>query len=417
MKNELVFEKLEPYVFVTKLAGFEHSEYIQPNATKTPLTETDIPMVQGKNIRNGAFVEKYDWYISKEIADTLPRSILNKKCILIPYVGSNLGELGIFPNHYRCHLASNIAKMELLNDKYDLEYVMYYLQSPIGQGYLFQDKQGSAQPNITMESIRSAKIIVKGCKEQKKIAKTLSLITKKIENNNAINNNLQEQAKLLYDYWFTQFNFPDINGNPYCQSGGKMIWNEELKRQIPESWEVIPLSEIMIKNTEQFDYSSNELTLDLSVMPQDSIALSEFNNSSNFSTNLYKMKKGDILFGSIRPYLKKAGFAPCDGVVAGTVHSYKVKNNENFNFALITLCRDVFFNYAVNVSAGTKMPVVSSDSILSYKVAFSNDIAKKFGQIDLLNTISNNIIENQELIALRNLLLPILMNGQATIED
>lgn len=196
-----------------------------------------------------------------------------------------------------------------------------------------------------------------------------------------------------------------------------MVWSEELKREIPEGWEIISLSDIMTKNSEQFEYSSNELTLDLSVMPQNSIALSEFNNSSNFSTNLYKMKKGDILFGSIRPYLKKAGFAPCDGVVAGTVHSYKVKKNEHFNFALITLCRDAFFNYAVNVSAGTKMPVVSSDSILSYKIAFSNDIAKKFGQFDLLNVIANNIKENQELISLRNFLLPMLMNGQATIED
>ena len=115
--KEIEFESLEPYVFVTKLAGFEHSEYIQPNATRKPIESTDIPMVQGKNIRNGVFVEKYDWYISKNIADSLPRSILNKKCILIPYVGSNLGELGIFPNKYRCHLASNIAKMELLSER------------------------------------------------------------------------------------------------------------------------------------------------------------------------------------------------------------------------------------------------------------------------------------------------------------
>ena len=95
MRKELVFEKIDPFVFVTKLAGFEHSEYIQPNATKVPVDNTDIPMVQGKNIREGVFVEKYDWYISKKIADLLPRSILNKKCILIPYVGSNLGEVGL----------------------------------------------------------------------------------------------------------------------------------------------------------------------------------------------------------------------------------------------------------------------------------------------------------------------------------
>ena len=196
MRKELAFEKLDPFVFVTKLAGFEHSEYIQPNATKVPVDNTDIPMVQGKNIREGVFVEKYDWYISKKIADLLPRSILNKKCILIPYVGSNLGEVGLFPNKYRCQLASNIAKLELKNDKYDLEYVMYYLQSPIGQSYLFQEKQGSSQPNITMESIRNTQIIKKDILEQKKIVKILSLLTKKIERNNCINDNLANYSAM-----------------------------------------------------------------------------------------------------------------------------------------------------------------------------------------------------------------------------
>ena len=238
MRKELVFEKLDPFVFVTKLAGFEHSEYIQPNATKVPVDNTDIPMVQGKNIREGVFVEKYDWYISKKIADLLPRSILNRKCILIPYVGSNLGEVGLFPNKYRCQLASNIAKLELKTDKYDLEYVMYYLQSPIGQSYLFQEKQGSSQPNITMESIRNTQIIKKDILEQKKIVKILSLLTKKIERNNCINDNLAQMLRLLYEQWFYRFEFPNEQNLPYNRANGEFEWNDKLKRRIPKGWKV-----------------------------------------------------------------------------------------------------------------------------------------------------------------------------------
>lgn len=223
--------------------------------------------------------------------------------------------------------------------------------------------------------------------------------------------------RLLYDYWFTQFDFPDQNGKPYRSSGGKMIWNEELKREIPVDWSVKTLSELLYKNTRAFDYSSEQPTIDLSVMPSDSFALSEINSSCNFTTNLYWMKQGDILFGSIRPYLHKAGFAPCDGVVAGTVHSYKVNQSYDYNFSLMTLCRDMFFDYAVNVSSGTKMPVVSSDAILSYKVAYSQDIVSLFNEVDLINTIANNVQENLKLKSLRNWLLPMLMNGQATIED
>lgn len=188
MKNK--YEKLNSHVFVTKLAGFEHSKYIQFNETKHKEKENDIPLVQGQNIRNGRFIERYNYYISKNISDKLGRSKLNKKCILIPYVGSNLGEVGIFYHPYDCHMASNIAKIELVDDYFNIEYLKYYLQSPIGQSYLFIDKQGSAQPNITMQSIRNTLIIDRSKKEQEGIANILLKIDKKINNNNQINNNL-----------------------------------------------------------------------------------------------------------------------------------------------------------------------------------------------------------------------------------
>ena len=230
-----------------------------------------------------------------------------------------------------------------------------------------------------------------------------------------VNDNLQQQLKLMYDYWFTQFDFPDERGKPYRSSGGQMIWNDRLKRNIPAGWQVLPLSQIMKKNVLPFDYSSKQPAIDLSVMPSDTIALSEINTSDNFTTNLFEMKKGDILFGSIRPYLHKAGFAPCDGVVTGTVHSYRAIDKQDSNFALLTIACDTFFDYAVNVSSGTKMPVVSSDSILAYNVPYNSEVVKRFGEISIVETIANNIQENQRLIALRDWLLPMLMNGQATI--
>lgn len=184
------FEKLGNHVFVTKLAGFEHSKYIQYNQTKKPIADSDIPLVQGCNIRNGFFTEEYEWYISKDISDLLLRSKLTKECILVPYVGSNLGEVGIFYHPYDCHLASNIAKIELIDDYFDLEFLKYYLQSPIGQKYLFQSKQGSAQPNITMEAIRNTLVFNYSIETQKKIALFFKKIDDKILLNNKINDNL-----------------------------------------------------------------------------------------------------------------------------------------------------------------------------------------------------------------------------------
>ena len=190
MKKEISYEILDSHVFVTKLAGFEHSEFIQNNETQEKINDDDIPLVQGKNIRNGRFVERYDYYIKKEISNKLIRSKLTRDCILVPYVGSNLGEVGVFYHKYDCHLASNIAKIELIDDVFDLEFLKYYLQSPLGQSFLFQAKQGSAQPNITMEAIRKTNVAKYDYDTQLKIAKTLKLLDDKINVNNRINDNL-----------------------------------------------------------------------------------------------------------------------------------------------------------------------------------------------------------------------------------
>lgn len=236
------FEKMNSHVFVTKLAGFEHSEYIQPNETRTKKSSDDIPLVQGKNIRNGLFVEKFDWYIKKEISLKLDRSRLTKNSILIPYVGSNLGEVGIFYHKYDCHLASNIAKIELTDDYFDLEFLKYYLQSNIGQSYLFRLKQGSAQPNITMEAIRNTLVLDVNKSEQIKISRLLKCIDDKISNNENVKEKIEEYNKTLFERWFLQAEFPLKNGMTYKSSGGKLKRDNNM--DIPDNWSFKKISEI-----------------------------------------------------------------------------------------------------------------------------------------------------------------------------
>ena len=221
----------------------------------------------------------------------------------------------------------------------------------------------------------------------------------------------------MYDYWFNQFDFPNEDGKPYRASGGAMEWSPDLQREIPAGWSCVPLEDILQRNSEAFDFSSIEPTVDLSIMPSGSIALDQVNRSDKFSTNLFRMNEGDILFGSIRPYLKKAGIAPCNGVVAGTIHSFRVKRESDYNFALFRLCGKAFFDYAVRVSTGTKMPIVSLDSIMSYKVPYSESIVRRFNRIDVRHIICSNVQETQKLASFRDWLLPMLMNGQATISD
>lgn len=276
---------------------------------------------------------------------------------------------------------------------------------------------GSGQKNLLLSTMREFEVSIHDRDTQKKIVSVLSCIDDKIRYNNLINDNLQQQLKLMYDYWFTQFDFPNEDGNPYRSSGGKMVWNDELQREIPVGWECRTLGDLLTKNAIPFDYQTIEPTIDLSVMPSSSIALDKLNTSDMFSTNLFIMDEGNILFGSIRPYLKKAGIAPCNGVFAGTIHSYSVKKETDYNFALFTLCRDAFFDYAVQVSSGTKMPVISNENLLAYKTVYSSKIAEQFNAIDVKYIICKNVQETQQLTALRDWLLPMLMNGQATIAN
>lgn len=424
------FEPLENYVFVTKLAGFEHTNYIQGKATHTPVLDTDIPMVQGKNIRNGFFVDEFDWYIDRNVSDKLPRSVLDKPCILIPYVGSNLGEVGVFYANRRCHLASNIAKVEITSDRYDIEYVKYYLQSDIGQAYLFQSKQGSAQPNITMESIRKTLIIYRPLEQQRDICTVLLNIDKKIQNNIKLCSELEAMAKALYDYWFVQFDFPDENGKPYRTSGGAMEWCQELGREVPKGWKagtVVDLGEIVSgatpSTTEENYYTTNGIAW---ITPND-LSDNEHNmfvfhgerditEAGLSSCSAILMPAGSVLMSSRAPigYLAIAANPVCTNQGFKSIICTK---DYGTLFVYYTLKRNV--QGIARQGVGTTFKEVSRDTLARYTVLLPDTtIAKHFEQLiaPISQTRKNCEQENRELIALRDWLLPMLMNGQAKVE-
>lgn len=352
-------------------------------------------------------------YISKTALEETNIKIFPKNTISVAMYGEGKtrGSVSILANE----MTTNQACCNIVIDekKADYRYVYYWLKNNYIQ---LRSLASGVRKNLNSDNIKNFEIDLKDRESQQKIGGTLSLLDEMIDNNNKINAEAENMLKTIYNYWFLQFDFPDKNGNPYKSSGGEMVWNDILKREIPENWDVIDMSQLLIKNTDTFDYNNSEKTIDLSVMPSNSMCLSELNKSTNFNTNLFKMKKGDILFGSIRPYLKKAGIAPCDGAVAGTVYSYSVLNEFDYNYALITMVSSNFFNYAIKNSKGTKMPVIGNEELMNYKIPYNKEIVEKFNnQIEIKELICNNIMQNQELKELRDFLLPLLMSGQVKL--
>ena len=314
-----------------------------------------------------------------------------------------------------CELTTNQACCNIVvdNDIVEPFYLYYFLKT---QYQNFRNLSSGIRKNLNTNIIKNYDIYLPSKEKQIKVSNFLKSIDDKIAINNQINELLERVAKAIYEYYFVQFDFPNKQGQPYKSSGGAMRFDPTLNRPIPKDFEVKKLADIIIKNTKKAEKDNKKSLIDLSVMPQNTFCLNLNNIGDAFNTNLFEMQKFDILFGSIRPYLKKAGFAPFDGLVTGTIHSVKPINPNFFNFILLTLTHKSFFDYAVSVSKGTKMPIIGYEELSDFKIPFNESIIEKFNTIlNFKEIISNNIIQNQKLKNLRDFLLPLLINAQVQI--
>lgn len=294
------------------------------------------------------------------------------------------------------------------------KYIYYFLtqDTVIGQLQTIAESSKSSYPAITNNDLLELQIDLPSLDEQLKIVNILSMLEKQIAQNNAMVKKLQVLARGVYNHWFLQFQYPNEEEYSFKKLTSDFIYNNELNKKIPIGWEVKTLGDLITKQNEVHNYKNNLHTVDLSVMPSGNIALDTLNKSFNFTTNLYAMEEGNILFGSIRPYLKKCGVAPCNGAVAGTVFQFKPKLPHYFNYSLITMSQDFFFNYAIKVSKGTKMPVISDKDVLSFKLVFNEKIVEKFNNLPLLRVLTRTVMMNIKLNDLKNRLLPLLINQQ-----
>ncbi|MBI1838667.1 MAG: restriction endonuclease subunit S [Flavobacteriia bacterium] len=204
-----------------------------------------FPMLSVKDMNENSFSYDSCKYISKEDYLDLVKSdckpLLND--VLIAKDGSYLKHVFVIKKEIDQAILSSIGILRPDLKKINPEYLKYYLQtSSVKETVAKKYVSGSALPRIILRNFGEIDVIYKDLETQSKIAKVLSYLDAKIELNNKINAELEAMAKLIYDYWFVQFDFPNEEGKPYKSSGGKMVWNEELKREIPEGWEVEKLS-------------------------------------------------------------------------------------------------------------------------------------------------------------------------------
>ncbi|HGL8787145.1 TPA: restriction endonuclease subunit S, partial [Streptococcus suis] len=288
---------------------------------------------------------------------------------------------------------------------------------------------GSIQDNINIDYLTKLKLKVPNKDYQDRIVNLLSTIDKKILINNQINEELEAMAKTLYDYWFVQFDFPDENGKPYKSSGGKMVYNDQLKREIPEGWGVKQLGEICeFRNGINYEKSETGDTLSKIVNVRN------ISNSSTFVTThdldsitLDRRRIESYLVTDRTILITRSGIPgatrivsdiPVNTIYSGFIIGATVANLNLFYYVFYHL-KNIEMLMS-NQSAGTIMKNISQTTLSEIRIVIPNkEIQKVFSNEvrSLLDVIENNLKQNQELTQLRDWLLPMLMNGQVKVEE
>ncbi len=339
-----------------------------------------------------------------------------------------LGEMHFINGKYWPHnTALYVTTFKGNNPKY-----IYYLLSCLGR---IRTSDKSAVPGVNRNELHEMAVpVIEDKAQQKKIATVLSALDAKIDCNNRINAELTAMAKTLYDYWFVQFDFPfDFasgkpaqNGTPYKSSGGKMVYNPTLKREIPAGWNAGMASDlfdfnpplILPKNTEASYVGMNSLPLTgfMTNPPERKL----------FSGGM-KFQNDDVVVARITPCLENGKTALIslleDGEVGFGSTEFIVLRGKNYSLSAFAsqLSRSASFRqFAISNMTGTSgrkridastletfsLPLPPEELLLKYEETASS----------FYKRMTNNTKENHYLTQLRDWLLPMLMNGQVTVK-
>jgi type I restriction enzyme S subunit len=367
--------------------------------------EKGYRLLTSKNIMSGYLDKTDSYFISEEDYIAInKRSKVYKWDILFSMIGT-VGNVCIITDDNIDFAIKNMGVFSC-RDEYEAKWLYFYLQSPyirkINENYL----NGAIQKFLPLGRLRELEIVPFD-NEKKKIVDLLWSIEEKLRKNNLINNELESMAKTLYDYWFLQFDFPNEQGKPYKSSGGRTVWNEELKIEIPEGWRVSKIGNILEeanKSKIQVNDAKEKgkypfFTSGEKILCYDDYFVNGFNLFLNTGGN-----------PDIKAYMGKCAYSTDTWCVSAKEYSYILFY---YLLKLMPQFEQLFF-------AGSGLKHLQKDSLKNQYILLPDEkVLRNFNNICELiwKKITNCLIENQELTSQRDFLLPLLMNGQVTFKE
>lgn len=287
-------------------------------------------------------------------------------------------------------------------------FLYYYLGQPEVTAWIYNQSVGATLPNLNTDILRSVSIKFPELKIQRRIASILSTYDDLIENNSRRIEILEEMARSLYREWFVNFRFQG---------------HRKTSDNLPSGWAVKKLGDLVDDRRTTVlpsDIPSHTPYVGLEHIPRRSFALKEWGNACDVQSTKLSFRKGDILFGKIRPYFHKVVAAPIEGVCSTDTIVIFARSTEWFPIALMTIFSDEFVNHATQTSNGTKMPRANWDVLLRYSVTVPPiDILNRFNEVvnGAVNQITNLLFRNRVLREMRDLLLPKLISGEIDVSQ
>ena len=301
----------------------------------------------------------------------------------------------------------------------DGKYLNAFMHTRYIQKYFENNASGSGQRyTLSNDTIGNIPVLIPSIEEQRTIGKVLADIDRKIELNKLINDNLEAMAKQLYDYWFVQFDFPNEEGKPYKSSGGAMVWNEKLKRKIPQEWSNGILSDVAnITMGQSPDGSSYNEDGEGIIFYQGSTDFGlRFPDIRQYTTSPSRYaNKGDILM-SVRAPVGALNIANNDCCIGRGLSALSSKIGSMTH--LYYLMNDFRLKFEGMNSAGTTFGSITKNELFSLPVIIpTKSVISEFEQV-CEPIFYKQMIIGEEINALtkqRDELLPLLMNGQASV--
>ena len=373
-----------------------------------------VKFLRSLNIKPFSIVEDDLKYISREFNESLRKSILHENDLIIVRTGIPGTCCVVSKDYDGCNCADVVLvrpNLQVVNPHYLAAYINVW-----GKKQVEYNKVGAIQKHFNVKSAEEMLIDLPDLESQNKVAKILCDLNDKIISNEKINDYLEEMAKTIYDYWFVQFDFPDEDGKPYKSSGGKMVFCSGLNQEIPQSWDYTSIGNISIcLDSERIPLSNQQRQEMKGFIPYyGATGIVDYVNRPIFSGDYVLLAEdGSVMDGNGNPILQRVS-----GDVWVNNHTHVLQPVKGYSCRLLYL---LLKNIPVAmIKTGSIQMKINQANLNNYNILNIPDLIRT-NFIVQIEPIDAQIIqiqkENSNLTKIRDWLLPMLMNGQATIKD